>query len=73
MKTVDDMKQMVRDEMGRFTSPRSSLPMWGMLGAGLLAGLSLGFLLAPQSGADLREKVRDQLGEARDKAQDLLS
>lgn len=37
-----------------------------------IAGLSVGLLLAPETGADLREKLTDWLGEAADTARDTV-
>jgi gas vesicle protein len=38
---------------------------------GTVIGLAIGFLFAPQSGAETREMLKDKAREARDKAADI--
>lgn len=47
---------------------RDLVPSLALFGAGLLVGAGLALLLAPSSGAELRENLSEQLGSLRERA-----
>jgi hypothetical protein len=48
------------------------VPAMAIFGAGLLVGAGLGLLLAPKSGAELRQEISDGVGDLKGKGTDLL-
>jgi hypothetical protein len=57
----------------RRTALDALLPSLGIFGVGLLVGAGVGLLLAPKSGQELREDLRDRLQGASEEAQGALS
>lgn len=51
----------------RTTAAEQMLMMIGLFGAGLIVGAGVGVLLAPKSGRELRENLRDRVDELQDK------
>lgn len=62
-----DIADALRQLTGRNNSPGHLLTGIGWFAAGLLAGAALAALLAPRSGADLRQQIGTRVGDLRDK------
>lgn len=57
---ADDLLERIGLERRRSTT-ETLLPALGLFGAGVLLGVGLGMMLAPKSGAALRDDVRQRL------------
>jgi len=58
----DDLLELLGVESRRSTAEKM-VPALALFGAGVLVGVGLGMMLAPKSGAALRQDVRDKLGK----------
>ncbi len=72
MLSLRDLKKMDRDDvlelvgLQRASSNDWVAPAMTALGVGLLVGVGLGLLLAPKTGAELRNDLKDKLRSAQD-------
>ena len=71
MISMRDLKKLDRDDLlDMIGLQRSTAADWVVpltaLGVGLLVGAGLGLLLAPKTGAELRDDLRDRLRSAQD-------
>jgi hypothetical protein len=72
MINLRDLKRLDRDDLldmiglQRSSSTDWVAPALTALGVGLLVGAGLGLLLAPKTGAELRDDLRDRLRSAQD-------
>ena len=78
MNSLKDLKNVGRDDilaaLGLTRSAHSPaaepaiLPLFGMLGFGALLGFGIGLLVAPKSGAQLRQQLSEQLTQQLDES-----
>ena len=72
MMSLRDLRKLDRDDVLDLVGLRRSdtndwvVPALTALGVGLLVGTGLGLLLAPKTGAELRDDLRDRLRSAQD-------